>query len=140
MRGDRLRFNQVVTNLISNACKYSPECATVSISAKEQDDFVQMNVSDTGYGVSPEDQARLFSKFFRANTEETQRVPGSGLGLFISKHLVEANGGQMWVSSEAGKGSTFSFTSPIGEFYLTDSDGGHERDNLWRERWPRSWW
>ena len=115
VRGDRLRFYQVVTNLISNACKYSPESATVAISAKEQDGFVQLNVSDTGYGISPEDQARLFSKFFRANTEETQRVSGSGLGLFISKHLVEAHGGQMWVSSEEGKGSTFSFTLPKGQ-------------------------
>ena len=112
VKADRIRFNQVVTNLISNACKYSPKGATVAISAMENDGMMRFDVSDTGIGISEVDQSQLFTKFFRSNNFSTRQVSGSGLGLFISRHLVEAQGGQMWVQSEEGKGSTFSFTLP----------------------------
>ena len=110
--GDRLRFSQVVNNLVSNACKYSPEGATVTISSRDYAGEVQIDVADTGIGISPEDQSHLFSKFFRAANASTRQAPGTGLGLYITKHLVEAHGGSIWVESEPGRGTTVSFTWP----------------------------
>jgi signal transduction histidine kinase len=112
---DRFRFNQVITNLVSDACKYSPQGATVNITAKETEGLVQLSVSDTGFGISTTDQSQLFTKFFRADNTSTRQVSGSGLGLFISKHLIEAHSGRLWVQSEEGKGSTFSFTLPAAQ-------------------------
>ena len=112
VRSDRLRFAQIVTNLLSNACKYSPEGATVAISAKVDDGFIQIDIADTGNGISEGDQAQLFTKFFRSDNSSTRRESGTGLGLFITKHIVEAQGGGIWVQSREGKGSTFSFTLP----------------------------
>ena len=112
VKADSLRFSQVITNLVSNACKYSPKESTVAITAKEHNGMMRFDVSDTGIGISEADQAQLFSKFFRSNNFSTREVSGSGLGLFISKHLIEAHGGQIWVQSDEGKGSTFSFTLP----------------------------
>ena len=109
---DRLRFSQVITNLLSNACKYSPDNATVAINAREANGAVQIDVADTGPGISTEDQARLFTKFFRADNAQTRGISGTGLGLFITKHIVEVQGGAIWLVSEVGKGSTFSFTLP----------------------------
>lgn len=109
---DRFRFNQVITNLVSNACKYSPQGTTVTITAKETEGLVQLSVSDTGFGISETDQSQLFTKFFRADNTSTRQVSGSGLGLYICKHLIEQMGGELWVHSQEGKGSTFSFTSP----------------------------
>lgn len=109
---DRLRFSQVISNLLSNACKYSPEKATVAITAREANGVVQIDVADTGPGISPEDQARMFTKFFRADNSQTRGTSGTGLGLFITKHIVEAQGGAIWLVSEVGKGSTFTFTLP----------------------------
>jgi len=112
VRADRLRFSQVIGNLLSNACKYSPTETTVTISAKEAGGFVQIDVSDTGMGISKADQSQLFSKFFRSDHARNMEIPGTGLGLFITKHIVEAHQGKIWVSSEEGKGTTFSFTLP----------------------------
>lgn len=117
VKADNLRFSQVITNLVSNACKYSPQESTVTITAKANNGMIRVDVSDTGIGISEVDQLQLFTKFFRSNNFSTRQESGSGLGLFISKHLVEAQGGQMWVQSEEGKGSTFSFTLP-------EADGG----------------
>ena len=113
VRADRLRFSQVITNLLSNALKYSPAQATTTITVQQEDGFLRISVSDTGYGISPEDQAQLFSKFFRADNSDTSEVPGTGLGLFITKNIVEEHGGQIWVKSELRRGSKFSFTLPI---------------------------
>ena len=71
--------------------------------------MVQVQVSDTGTGISSEDQAKIFTKFFRVDNVSVRRVPGAGLGLFIAKHLVEAQGGHIWVESKEGEGSTFGF-------------------------------
>ena len=111
---DRVRFSQVMINLISNACKYSPVEATVTITAKESARRIQIDVSDTGIGISTANQLQLFTKFFRADNSSTREVSGTGLGLCITKHLIEAHGGTIWVESEEGKGSTFSFTLPAG--------------------------
>ncbi|MFB3119205.1 MAG: ATP-binding protein [Stenotrophomonas maltophilia] len=109
---DKLRLGQVISNLLSNACKYSPQGARVTIRAREEDAGVRIDVSDTGIGISPEDQDRLFTKFFRADNSSTREVSGSGLGLYITKHLIEAHGGRIWASSQIGQGTTFSITWP----------------------------
>ncbi len=109
---DKLRLGQVISNLLSNACKYSPQGARVTIRAREEDAGVRIDVSDTGIGISPEDQERLFTKFFRADNSSTREVSGSGLGLYITKHLIEAHGGRIWASSQIGQGMTFSINWP----------------------------
>ena len=109
---DKLRLTQVMSNLLSNACKYSPEGARVTIRAREEDAGVRIDVSDTGMGISLEDQERLFPKFFRADNSSTREVSASGLGLYITKHLIEAHGGRIWASSQIGQGTTFSITWP----------------------------
>ena len=109
---DKLRLTQVITNLLSNACKYSPEGARVTIRAREEDAGIRIDVSDTGIGISPEDQDRLFTKFFRADNSSTREVSGSGLGLYITKHLIEGHGGRIWATSQIGQGTTFSIIWP----------------------------
>ena len=109
---DQLRFAQVISNLLSNACKYSPAGTTVTISVSRQGDAAQIEVSDQGIGISQEDQAKLFTKFFRADNSFTREASGTGLGLYITKHLVEAHGGSIWVESKEGQGTTFSCLWP----------------------------
>ena len=112
LKADRLRFTQVMSNLLSNACKYSPAGATTTIKAKAKQKHVQIDVSDTGVGISKADQARVFDKFFRAASSSTSESSGTGLGLFVTRHMVAAHGGKIWLESEEGKGSPFSFTLP----------------------------
>ena len=110
---DRLRFHQVITNLLSNAYKYSSAETTITVTAKESGGFMQIDVLDTGTGISESDLPRLFSKFFRADNALVRKESGAGLGLYIARLIVEAQGGQIWVESEIEVGSTFSFTSPL---------------------------
>ena len=110
VKGDRLRFSQVMTNLLSNACKYSSAEATVTISASDNQKEVQIDIADTGIGISEADQARLFNKFFRADNTSTQEESGTGLGLYITKLLVEAHHGRIWTDSVINEGTTFHFT------------------------------
>ena len=109
---DKLRLAQVMTNLLSNACKYSPEGSRVTVRAREEETGIRIDVSDTGIGISPEDQESLFTKFFRADNSSTREVSGSGLGLYITKHLIEAHGGHIWATSQIDRGTTFSITWP----------------------------
>lgn len=123
VRGDRSRLVQIVANLVTNANKYTPEGGHIAVHARRwlesgeagQSGFVLCTVSDTGIGISPEDQKRLFTKFFRADHSAVRSVSGTGLGLAITKSLVELQGGQIWVESKVGQGSTFSFTIPVAE-------------------------
>ena len=124
VRGDRDRLVQILTNLVSNAYKYTPESGHIAVCAQrwsdargatEQDGFVQCSVTDTGIGIAPEDQKRLFTKYFRADDPAVRSVIGTGLGLVITKSLVELHGGEIWVKSELGKGSTFTFTIPVAQ-------------------------
>jgi len=112
VRGDCARISQVLTNLLSNAYKFTPEGGKISVCAKATDGRVQVDVTDTGIGISDQDQKKLFTKFFRADSTITREVGGTGLGLNIAKSIVEMHGGKIWVESEVGKGSTFSFTLP----------------------------
>lgn len=112
VQGDRLRVSQILGNLVSNAYKYSPEGSTFMISAQEENEFVRIEVADQGMGIPQEDQAKLFSKFFRSKEVVNKGISGTGLGLFVVKHLVTAHGGEIWLKSEVGQGTTFSFTLP----------------------------
>ncbi|MCS7283896.1 MAG: GAF domain-containing protein [Anaerolineae bacterium] len=112
---DRTRLVQILTNLLSNAYKYTPEGGRIRVSAEPANGCVRFSVSDTGIGITPEDQERLFTKFFRSQDPVVRSVPGTGLGLAITKSLVELQGGQIWVESQPGVGSTFTFTLPIYE-------------------------
>jgi signal transduction histidine kinase/HAMP domain-containing protein len=113
VRGDADRITQVLMNLISNGIKYTPEGGAVTVRVAYQDDFVTTRVTDTGIGISKQDQSRLFEKFFRADNSSTRETGGTGLGLPITKAIVEKSGGGIWVESEPGKGSTFTFTLPL---------------------------
>lgn len=117
--GDQGRLVQVVTNLVSNAYKYTPDGGQIRIIANGLLDSsprcLTVSVSDTGVGISPEDQTGLFTKFFRASDPRVRDVPGTGLGLSITKSLVEMHGGEIWFQSELDKGTTFTFTLPIAQ-------------------------
>jgi len=102
----------VLRNLISNAIKYTPAAGKVKLTATENDDFVQINVSDSGVGIPPDGLKKLFRIDSKYSTEGTNKEKGTGLGLILCKEFVELNGGKIWVKSEAGKGSEFSFTLP----------------------------
>jgi signal transduction histidine kinase len=109
---DQDRVTQILTNLISNAHKYTLVEGSITVAARRDDGFVRVDVSDTGVGLSPEDQAQLFTKFFRAHDRSPQAGGGTGLGLVITRLLVELHGGRITVSSAPGQGSTFSFSLP----------------------------
>jgi two-component system, NtrC family, sensor kinase len=110
--GDERRIRQVVFNLLSNAVKFAPPGGTVEVAAASVDGEVQVSVSDSGPGIAPEDQARIFEDFQQAAAGKEQRE-GTGLGLALSKRLVELHGGRIWVESDLGKGSKFVFTLPV---------------------------
>ncbi|MGQ9521744.1 MAG: GAF domain-containing protein [Anaerolineae bacterium] len=115
VRADRNRVIQILINLLSNAYKYTPEGGHIRVTVQPNGGFVVCSVSDTGIGIAPEEQERLFTKFFRSQHPAVRNVPGTGLGLVITKNLVELHGGRIWVESEPGKGSTFAFTLPVTE-------------------------
>jgi signal transduction histidine kinase len=111
--GDERRIRQVIFNLLSNAVKLTPAGGAVDVSAARVDGEVRVSVADTGPGLAPEDHERIFEEFQQTNAGVEQRE-GTGLGLALSKRLVELHGGRIWVDSELGEGSTFVFTLPAG--------------------------
>jgi signal transduction histidine kinase len=117
LQGDRERLIQVLTNLISNASKYTPEGGriTVRVQTTKEDgqEWVRWDVRDTGIGMNQEDLDRLFTKFFRSDSPEVRNVKGTGLGLFITRSIVEMHGGEVLVESALGEGSTFSLLLPF---------------------------
>ncbi|MDP9999519.1 sensor histidine kinase [Pseudarthrobacter sulfonivorans] len=110
---DGPRISQVLDNLVSNAIKYSPDGGTVVVSLTQEDGHMTCRVSDTGMGMSEEDLAEVFSKFFRTSSVRRTAIPGVGLGLSISKAIVEAHGGTIQVQSKKGQGTTFTFRMPV---------------------------
>lgn len=110
---DKTRLEQVLSNLISNAFKYSPAQTTVTVGMEQREAEVIVWVRDEGFGISPENQAHVFDCFYRERTHETRAVEGLGLGLYISRQIIEQHQGRMWVESQQGKGSTFYFALPI---------------------------
>ena len=111
--GDERKFKQILLNLLSNAVKFTPEGGRIGIKARQADGSVEISVSDTGIGIAPEDQARIFEEFRQVGGDYAHKVEGTGLGLTLAKKFVELHGGKIWVESEVGKGSTFTFTLPI---------------------------
>jgi signal transduction histidine kinase len=127
-RSDKSRLIQILANLVSNAHKYSPSGTPITISAETvmalpptvlaktgllPQPFVRVSITDQGYGISPEDQAKLFSQFFRSDDPSIREQTGWGLGLHITRRLVELLGGEIKVHSELGQGSTFAFIVPV---------------------------
>ena len=110
--GDAVEIDRLLTNLVSNAVKYTPEGRRVDIRVRQVDGHVVLEVADQGYGISPADQAQLFDEFFRSANPQAAQQPGSGLGLAIVKRIVERHGGVITVASELGAGSTFRVTLP----------------------------
>jgi PAS domain S-box-containing protein len=110
---DKLR--QVLTNLVANAVKYSPEGGLIEIDAEERNEQLAIIVRDQGLGIAPVDQRRIFERFYRADANMNRGVSGSGLGLYISRELVQRMGGTIRVESRLGKGSTFVVTLPLAE-------------------------
>ena len=114
VRVDSGRIRQVLTNLLSNAIKFSPNGGTITVSAQNTEESVVVRVTDDGIGIPAEALPQLFDKFFRVDNTETREISGTGLGLALVKQIVEAHGGRVQVESVPGKGSTFSFSLPIG--------------------------
>lgn len=112
IEADKDRVIQILTNLLSNAIKYSPNGGTVTTKLELDGDSVTISVADQGLGMKPEDVARLFQPYQRVLTEDTARIRGTGLGLYLTRNLVELQAGRIWAESEFGKGSTFFFTLP----------------------------
>jgi signal transduction histidine kinase len=111
-QGDERRITQVLLNLVGNAIKFT-EAGEVAIDVALSDGAFQIAVSDTGPGIAPEDQQVVFEEFRQLDSSSTRTKGGTGLGLTISKRIVELHSGRIWVESELGKGSTFRFTLPI---------------------------
>jgi signal transduction histidine kinase len=115
VKADPRRVSQVLSNLVTNAVKYTPEGGTIQVRARVEGEVIRVEVADTGLGVSAEQQARIFQAFTQVDMTNTRAKGGVGLGLSIVKALVEAHGGEVGVESEGeGKGSTFFFTLPLG--------------------------
>ncbi len=109
---DEERLQQVVLNLLVNATKFTPEGGKITLKAREMDTALVVEIADTGYGISEEEQRRLFQPYHR-QINDRERLSGLGLGLALSKNLVELHGGKIWVESQVDKGSTFSFSIPL---------------------------
>ncbi|MCL5947331.1 MAG: ATP-binding protein [Chloroflexi bacterium] len=112
IQADPERIEEVFSNLIDNAIKYSPNGGTVTVSGKVTPSTVEVGVRDEGPGIPLAEQGRLFQRFYRAPGGVNRQTTGVGLGLFLVKAIVEAHGGHIWLESEWGKGSTFHFSLP----------------------------
>jgi signal transduction histidine kinase len=109
---DRLRIAQLVDNLVSNAVKFTPDGGRVTIAARQVDQAVEVNISDSGVGIPPDELAHLFTRFYRASTARASHTPGTGLGLRISQSIARAHQSEITVESSLGEGSTFTFRLP----------------------------
>ncbi|KPK03696.1 MAG: hypothetical protein AMJ56_18670, partial [Anaerolineae bacterium SG8_19] len=127
VRADRARLIQILVNLIGNAWQYTPEGGQITIQARAVDEeFVQINVRDTGIGIPEEDLNNIFDRFYRSERHEVQLVDGTGLGLAITKSFVEMLGGEIWVESELDVGTTFSFTVPVASQFNEEQQTDHQ--------------
>jgi signal transduction histidine kinase len=112
IQGDERKIRQVVLNLLSNAIKFTPEGGRIELAAVPKDGCVELSVSDTGIGIAPEDQDKVFEEFRQVGTAE-KKAEGTGLGLTLCRKFIELHGGKIWVKSQLGAGSTFTFTIPV---------------------------
>jgi signal transduction histidine kinase len=114
LNADRLRVKQILYNLLSNAVKFTPEGGTIQVEVAPRNSVVEVSVSDTGIGISLEEQTAIFDQFHQVGSTTQGVREGTGLGLAITKQLAEAHGGRIWLESEPGRGSRFYFSLPIG--------------------------
>jgi len=112
VRADERKIRQVVLNLLSNAIKFTPEGGQIEVQAILKDPLVEVSVSDTGVGIAPEDQEKVFEEFRQVGTAD-KKAEGTGLGLTLCRKFIELHGGRIWVKSQLGAGSTFTFTIPV---------------------------
>jgi two-component system, NtrC family, sensor kinase len=112
IEGDERKIRQVLLNLLSNAIKFTPEGGRIDVHAIPRDGMVEVSVTDTGVGIAPEDQEAVFEEFRQVGTAD-KKVEGTGLGLALSRKFIELHGGKIWVESQVGEGSTFTFTVPV---------------------------
>ncbi|WP_256369408.1 ATP-binding protein [Methanococcoides sp. AM1] len=110
---DALKFKQILYNLVSNAIKFTDQGGSVTIGVERSDDLVSVFVEDTGFGISQKDQDKLFYPFIQVDSSNSRKYGGTGLGLALVKNFVEMHDGNVWVESEVGKGSKFTFTIPV---------------------------
>ncbi|WP_312792632.1 ATP-binding protein [Sphingobacterium sp.] len=107
-----MQILQVINNLISNAIKYSPGSNKVEIHIDKVSDYIKISVTDYGMGINYKDKTKIFERFYRASDIQ-KKFPGLGIGLYVSHEIISNHKGTLWVESEPGEGSTFSFTLPI---------------------------
>jgi len=117
IRGDERKVKQVLLNLLSNALKFTPEGGRIDVRTTMNDGMAEIAVTDTGVGIAPEDQEAIFEEFRQVGTAD-KKVEGTGLGLTLCRKFIELHGGRIWVKSEVGQGSTFTFTIPVRPFEL----------------------
>jgi PAS domain S-box-containing protein len=113
IKGDHDKLEQAVTDLLCNAIKYTPPGGRITIALQGEGKFLKTSIRDTGIGIPPEEQSQVFERFYRVEQTSSPRTNGTGLGLYIAKNLIEMHGGKIWMTSEVGQGSEFSFTLPI---------------------------
>lgn len=113
IHADERKFKQILLNLLSNAVKFTPEGGKVEVVARRNGAVAEISVRDTGVGIAPADQALVFEEFKQVGSDYTKKSEGTGLGLALTKKFVELHGGRIWLDSEAGQGSTFTFNLPI---------------------------
>ena len=123
---DKAKVNEVLLNLLSNATKFTPDGGRLKIEATRKDSWCQVSVIDNGIGIKPENQEQIFEPFYQLDNPLTRKKSGTGLGLAIVKQIIEKHGGQIWVESEYGKGSRFTFTLPLAK---TDQPYSGETSN-----------
>ena len=114
LTGDERKVKQILVNILSNAVKFTPEGGQVKVDARLGDHSAIISISDSGIGIAKEDQEAIFEEFRQVGSNYAHKREGTGLGLTLTKRFVEMHGGKIWVESEVGKGSTFTFTLPIG--------------------------
>jgi signal transduction histidine kinase len=112
--GDERKVKQILVNLLTNAVKFTPAGGQIRVEARWGDRAIIVSVIDTGIGIAKEDQEAIFEEFRQAGGNYAHKREGTGLGLTLTKRFIEMHGGKIWVESEVGKGSTFTFTLPIG--------------------------
>src|SRR5438445_6693667 len=110
---DERKLKQVFLNLLSNAVKFTPDGGRIDVTARRAEDSALIAVRDSGIGIAPEDQAAVFEEFRQVGRDSARKQEGTGLGLTLTKKFVELHGGRIWLESEPGKGSTFTFTIPV---------------------------
>ena len=113
INADRDKVGSVITNLVSNAVKYSAKGQPITVRCERKKESVVVSVRDQGMGIPPEDLPRVFDRFFRIESKETRQIAGFGIGLYLSAEIIHRHNGKIWAESDPGKGSTFFFSLPL---------------------------